>query len=404
MIHRRTTLTGLVSIAGAYRRPGYDPLRLCVLAVGVSLGLAAITPASAIVGRHDRPPERYLANPEEYAQVIDLDNVGATLVAPQWMITAAHAVEDMEDQPLTEWSVQIGGRTIPYDKVVIHPRHIGHSVDSDFDLALVHLTHPVAIAPAPLYEWTDEPDHVGTIVGRGGSGVGSQSMNALARDNRLRVASNHVEAVFEHSIVTTFSIPPDGEDLEGAPGLGDSGGPLFIEREGVRYLAGVISFNASEADHPLYGSLHAYARISTHRDWIEATIARSDAPSSIRQWSNWERAGARMFPATPAAHLASVLLEALSHPGIARIQAFYQQHGSLTSATPLQIRAQRMRDALPATTYQRLGYKTLGDDRFAVLLRDGRRRLICLQINSGAADNQRASLMATTTLTTLPFR
>lgn len=65
--------------------------------------------------------------------------------------------------------------------------------------------------------------------------------------------------------------------LEGTLGLGDSGGPAFIEEEFGMQLAGVAigevnGENYSEETQGQYGSIAIYERISIHVDWIKAVI------------------------------------------------------------------------------------------------------------------------------------
>jgi hypothetical protein len=60
----------------------------------------------------------------------------------------------------------------------------------------------------------------------------------------------------------------DGLPLEGMSWSGDSGGPAFITKNGITFIAGVNS--AGECCE--YGSRDSYSRLSIKQDWIAASI------------------------------------------------------------------------------------------------------------------------------------
>ena len=126
----------------------------------------------------------------------------------------------------------------------------------------------------------------------------------------MRRATNKVQAVFAHSLVFTFDDGRNGTDLEGVAGPNDSGGPAFLEKDGVRYLAGVASFASNNAEPGTYGTLDAYTRVSSHRDWIAGVIAQ-DPPSTVPKWSDEHRiTAAGDWPATALGSLAGNFLKA----------------------------------------------------------------------------------------------
>ena len=110
----------------------------------------------------------------------------------------------------------------------------------------------------------------------------------------MRHATNTINHVDDALIGFTFNAPKDDAVtmLEGISGDGDSGGPAFMCEElaldpggllsctGQITLLGVSSFQFSE-DEPyqqgVYGVFERYARISSHADWIETTMATGQA-------------------------------------------------------------------------------------------------------------------------------
>jgi secreted trypsin-like serine protease len=74
-----------------------------------------------------------------------------------------------------------------------------------------------------------------------------------------------------------FDAPQDPgvTQLEGISGVGDSGGPAYIERGGVVYVIGVSSAQdarpaGKKEGH--YGVLEYYPRVSFFAGWIQETI------------------------------------------------------------------------------------------------------------------------------------
>src|SRR5690349_6606076 len=101
----------------------------------ISVVAFATTP---IIRRADRPDARYLAAGSKYSAVIALGRVGdATLIAPQWLLTAGHVAITFRNRA----SVEIAGRAYRIGRVAVHEawRELG-----PHDVGLIRLTEPVA--------------------------------------------------------------------------------------------------------------------------------------------------------------------------------------------------------------------------------------------------------------------
>ena len=246
-------------MSGAWRR---RPRVTLLLAVGVVVWVSS---ARAIVVRHDRDEAAYRARAAAYpaaAQVLP-DGAGV-LVAPRWVLTAAHVARGVSRRTPR---VVVGEREIAIDWIVLHPewRDMGAH-----DIALMRLVTPVDdIAPAQPYTGDDEVGVMVTFVGNGDFGDGQTGPRE--RDGVRRAATNRVEAVDDDWIYFRFDAPPDGSDLEGVSGPGDSGGPALIERDGSVFTLGVSVFSRG-AKPGRYGVEEIYTRVSTHRAWIESVL------------------------------------------------------------------------------------------------------------------------------------
>ena len=91
-----------------------------------------------------------------------------TLVAPEWVLTAAHVVDNAKTLYFT-----IGGQTYQVDRKIVYPGWNG-DLWSGCDIGLVHLAKAVNnIKPAPLYTGSGELNQADTVVGFGKTGTGN---------------------------------------------------------------------------------------------------------------------------------------------------------------------------------------------------------------------------------------
>jgi hypothetical protein len=243
-----------------------------VFAALIVLALAPVTSPDAIVIRHDRPDERYRQLGEQYPAVSSFGRAGAaTLIAPQWVLSAAHVVAGMRRTA----TIPFAGQAYEIERTVIHPdwKEMGPK-----DIALVKLTKPVAgVVPLAIYPNADEAGRTIVFVGNGGTGTGLTGPQR-PEDGVKRGASNVIDSVDRDWLHFTFDEPPDGTDLEGISGPGDSGGPAILERNGTPFVAGVSVFGQPGAKgRGTYGAKEGYTRVSTHAAWITRVIEEKPA-------------------------------------------------------------------------------------------------------------------------------
>ena len=249
--------------------------------------------SSAIIIRHDRGYGSYLVRESQFPAVFFLERQGnrkvcvATVIHPHWAITAAHCVNETGlAQSLAKgnnFSVVVGRRDRVIDTMVVHPDYEPDS-PTEVDLALLHFKNPLDFPRAISLNYSgDELHKVVTILGWGFFGIGTTGRQY--DDGEFRMAQNRVE-VAERRLFIRFDDPRELEaqvvDLEGMPGLGDSGGPALLESENGWILAGIavgelMDEGFSEETQGSYGSVAIYERISQHQDWISGTMG-DEAP------------------------------------------------------------------------------------------------------------------------------
>lgn len=224
--------------------------------------------ASAIIRRHDVPDSQYIVPASDYPAVVDLfiarpGDCIATLIAPEWLITAAHCVDTL----VVTNEIAVGGAN--YQITEIHT-HSGWNQDTD-DITLIRTNEPVVgVAPIPIYRGDQETGSMVWFVGRGDTSTGD--IGGGAADGNTRAATNTVVSSDAFWLRFVFNGPTDAEvtALEGISGDGDSGGPALMQTQDGLRVAGLSSYQ-DNGNQTLgtYGVDEIYTRVSRYADWID---------------------------------------------------------------------------------------------------------------------------------------
>jgi secreted trypsin-like serine protease len=219
-----------------------------------------------------------------------------TLVAPRWVLTAAHCAVPLEPVAIAVGSSFDDAVEVGVQRIVLHP---GFDADTlDHDLALLRLfadpdTAPLDLAPR------DQPSTEGELVRLVGFGLTGEDEPRRKRHGTAQVTESE-----HHSF-----------RVEAAPSLpcsGDSGGPAFATVDDRELLVGVLSSGDWECvDHG------TYARVASYRDFLDEVT--SDDEGSPAPGCALPRGGtSSRSPWLPLAAIA-VLLARLASPARARI-------------------------------------------------------------------------------------
>jgi hypothetical protein len=240
-------------------------------------------PVAAIVMRHDRDEQAFIDLARKFPATVTLHNSSnrgvlagmGTLIHPRWVLTAGHVADNLAPGDLAE----LGGTTYEIEAIIKHPEWRGPTSWENLrtDIALIRLRTAVAgIVPVELYTRSDELGMSATFVGMGSFGTGLTG--PVAERSTMRAATNRVEKCDGSFLQFRFDAPddPGTTPLEGISGEGDSGGPAYVERDGIVYLIGVSSAQDSRSAGKKignYGVLEYYPRVSYFADWIHATVS-----------------------------------------------------------------------------------------------------------------------------------
>jgi secreted trypsin-like serine protease len=248
--------------------------KLCSCFLFAGLVATALTPAHAIIVRHDVADSKYVVADDDYPALVDLfspnDCIGS-LVHESYLLTVAHCAVDLREGE----SLVVNGASHAVAEVILHP--MWRERADEYDIALVRFEIPVkSVALLAIYSGSSELGSVIALVGRGVTATGLQGEAGGDSDGNLRRATNTVSAVDDHFIEIIFERAGDEgvTDLEGVGASGDSGGPAFIEEDGMTYIAGLNSWGDGSNGIRVgqYGARDYQTRVSRYLEWLDSVI------------------------------------------------------------------------------------------------------------------------------------
>jgi len=233
--------------------------------------------ANGILRRHDRPDSLYIEFGKKFPAVcLIMPGATATLIAPQWVITAAHVgdgISFLDTLP----KLKFGNKEYAIEKIYVHPCWEPPAQD----IALLKLAEPVVeVEPIPLYRGEIREGQTAIIAGPGYQGNGqSGPVTRQEWDKITRAATNRIDAVEDYWITFVFDEPSTATELEGIGGPADSGCPIIVEEDGKYYIVGIGSGSSDKNKDKItgtYGDWDRAARTTNEMPWIDAVMSERE--------------------------------------------------------------------------------------------------------------------------------